>query len=85
MTTVIDFWSRRCPPCRAFKKQFEAWEAKHGESNDFVMVDVDEDEETAADFGVNTLPTVVIVKDNEEVARFEGIPLFADVAPYLAS
>lgn len=76
---VIDFWATWCGPCARFKPHFVA----AGERSDavFVTVDVDEAPDLQREFGVQSVPTVVAIKDGNRVhitAR-TAIPLLREV------
>ena len=72
MITVKKFSASWCGPCKALKQIFE--EVKGGYSNvKFEDVDVDEQFELASQYGVRSVPTVVIEKNGVEVSRFTGL------------
>ena len=70
---VYDFWAVWCGPCRAYAPKFERLEAKYTRPNvTFKRINIDEDHETANLFNIHSIPTVVVVADNKEVARFSS-------------
>jgi thioredoxin 1 len=72
MLEVKKFSAAWCGPCRALKPVFE--EVKSQFSNvKFEEYDVDTAYEEAAQFGIRSVPTVVLVKDGKEVDRFTGL------------
>lgn len=72
MLEVKKFSAAWCGPCRALKPVFE--EVKSQYSNvTFVEHDVDTDYEAAAQYGIRSVPTVVLVKDGKEIERFTGV------------
>jgi thioredoxin 1 len=72
MVTVKKFSAVWCGPCSALKPVFE--EVKKGFDNvKFTDYDVDTDFEAATQYGIRSVPTVVIEKDGVEMKRFLGV------------
>ncbi len=70
---VIDFWAPWCGPCRAMGPIFEEAASKLGEKAVFGKVDVDENPQLAAQFGVRAIPTLVFVKNGHVLRKMTGI------------
>lgn len=71
--TVIDFFATWCGPCRMMAPIFESVGQKMSGKANFVKVDVDESEDLARKFGVMSIPTMVILKDGNLVAKRVGL------------
>ena len=56
---VVDFWAPWCGPCRAIAPALEEL-AGETERVEFVKLDIDENPETAARYGVLSIPTVIL-------------------------
>ena len=69
---VVDFFATWCGPCRILGPILENV-ADEVKDVDIFKVDVDENEETAKNFGVMSIPTVVLLRDGKEVARNVGL------------
>ena len=68
---VVDFWATWCGPCRMVAPKIEAMSAEFPEVN-FHKVDVDENEDAAADAGIKAMPTFKLYKAGKEVAELVG-------------
>jgi len=67
---LIDFWATWCMPC---KRQGVILEEMAANGVNVGKIDVDEQPELAAQFGVMSIPTLLIFKDGKEVERFVGL------------
>ncbi len=68
---LVDFWASWCGPCRMVIPVVEQIAEEHPEYK-VVKVNVDEEQELAAQFGVMTIPTLMIVKNGEVVNKSVG-------------
>lgn len=70
--SVIDFWASWCGPCRMMNPIFqEAAESVAGAK--FGKVNVDESSDLAQRFQVMSIPTLIFLKDGEQVERAVGL------------
>lgn len=68
---LIDFWAEWCGPCRMLAPSIDAIAS---EREDIVVgkVNVDNEGKLAVTFGIDSIPTLVIVKNGEVVAKLVG-------------
>ena len=71
--TFIDFWAEWCFPCRMQGPIFEKAAKTLGERASFAKLNVDEARDTAIRFGVQGIPTTLVIKDGREVKRMVGL------------
>ena len=81
---IYDFWAPWCGPCRAFAPTFEEWKKKYTRENvTFKKVNVDEEQEMAVKFGIETIPTLIVMANGKEIRRFQGAPREQELANLL--
>lgn len=69
---LADFWAPWCGPCKMIAPVLEELDAEMGDQVKVVKIDVDENQETAAKYGVMSIPTLLIMKDGEVVDKVVG-------------
>jgi thioredoxin 1 len=69
---VVDFFATWCGPCKILGPIMEDVQKELSNVKIF-KVDVDENEETARNFGVMSIPTIVVLKDGVEIDRHVGL------------
>ena len=69
---VIDFWASWCGPCQMMGPVFEELGNELQESVKFVKVNVDSEPDLASAFKVQGIPTISVVKNQQEIGRMSG-------------
>ncbi|MGG0720197.1 thioredoxin [Robertmurraya massiliosenegalensis] len=69
---LADFWAPWCGPCKMIAPVLEELDSELGEKLKIVKLDVDDNQETAAKFGVMSIPTLLVFKDGEVVDKVVG-------------
>lgn len=70
---LVDFWAEWCGPCRALTPILEEVAASHSSSMIFAKINVDENGQTAAKYGVMSIPTLIIFKNGQVEAVKMGL------------
>ncbi|MFC9302927.1 thioredoxin [Streptomyces albidoflavus] len=69
---LVDFWAAWCGPCRQIAPSLEAIVAEHGEQIEVVKLNIDENPETAAKYGVMSIPTLNVYQGGEVAKTIVG-------------
>ena len=69
--TVLDFWAPWCGPCRVVGPIIDELASKN-EDIQVGKVNIDENGNTAAAYGIRSIPTIIFFKDGEKVHQVSG-------------
>jgi thioredoxin 1 len=69
---LVDFWAEWCGPCRLVAPILEEIAGEYASKITIAKLNVDENPQTAADFDVMSIPTLVLFKDGVEKKRLVG-------------
>jgi len=72
MIKILDFWAEWCYPCKIMDPVLEEVEKELKDRVVIEKINVDENPGKATEFGVMSIPTYIITKDNQEVDRMIG-------------
>ena len=70
---VVDCWAAWCAPCRAISPIVDELAKEYSGKVVFGKLNVDENPETTQKYGVQAIPTLLVMKDGQEVDRVIGI------------
>lgn len=68
---LLDFFATWCGPCKMLSPILEDLKKEY-ENIDFYKVDVDESRDLAAKYHINSMPTLIFLKNGKEIERFIG-------------
>jgi thioredoxin 1 len=69
---LVDFWAEWCGPCKMIAPILEEFAVEQSDKFTIGKLDVDLNIETATKFSVMSIPTLLLFKDGEVVARLVG-------------
>ena len=69
---VVDFWAPWCGPCRSLKTILEQIAEEH-DNIDVTFINIDDRPEEAELYKIRSLPTVMILKNDQDFIRFTGL------------
>nr|WP_137168797.1 thioredoxin [Salinimonas lutimaris] len=69
---LVDFWADWCEPCKDLMPILEKIAGEYANDMILARVDCDKQQEIAGQFGIRSLPTVMVVKDGQPVDGFAG-------------
>ncbi|MBE6788832.1 MAG: thioredoxin [Ruminococcaceae bacterium] len=71
-TVLIDFWATWCGPCQMLSPTVDAFADKHPEIS-VCKVNVDEQPGLAQAFGIESIPTLIVMRDGKVVNHSLGV------------
>jgi thioredoxin 1 len=70
---VVDCWAAWCYPCRMIAPVVEELASEYGSAAAFWKLNVDENPSTAMRYGIQSIPTILVIKNGVEVDRIIGV------------
>jgi thioredoxin 1 len=85
---LVDFWAEWCVPCHMVSPVVEEIGLDKGEALTVVKLNIDENPQATRTYGVMSIPSLVLLKGGQEVARVIGAKpkdaILRDIEPHLA-
>lgn len=84
LPVVVDFWADWCGPCKMMAPQF-ASAAESMPTVRFAKVDTEASPQTSVRYRIRSIPTLVLFRQGQEVARMAGAMSAGDIQRWLQS
>lgn len=69
---LVDFWAPWCGPCKMIAPVLEELDSDMGDKVKIVKLNVDDNQETAGEYGIMSIPTLLLMKDGNVVDQVVG-------------
>ena len=80
---IVDFWAPWCGPCKLIAPILDQLAAEYGGRVKIAKVNVDNNRRVAGAFGIQSIPTLIAVKDGQVVGRMVGFQNKAGVQKFV--
>ncbi len=81
--TLVDFWAEWCGPCRMVAPVLDDLAKDYAGKAAVAKINVDQEPGLAEQFGVSSIPTLLVMKDGAEVKRYIGVTAKTELAKAL--
>ena len=85
---LVDFWAEWCVPCHMVSPVVEEIAQEKGEALKVAKLNIDDNPEATRTYGVMSIPSLILFKDGQEVARVVGAKpkdaILRDLTPHLS-
>ncbi len=83
MPFLVDFWAPWCAPCHAIAPVVGELAAEYEGRVGFAKVNVDENTRVATEYGIRSIPTLLLFKDGKPMTQIVGLRSKAELKKHL--
>ena len=76
---LIDFFAEWCGPCKAMKPVLDNLKRELGDNVRIIKIDIDKNNALAASYNIQSVPTLILFKDNKIVWRASGARQMSEI------
>lgn len=80
---LVDFWAAWCGPCKAIAPVLDELAETYQGKLQIVKMDVDNNQQIPAQFGIRSIPTLILFKDGKQLATKSGARPKAELVAFI--
>lgn len=69
---LVDFWASWCGPCKVMGETLDQLEPQYKDKVKFVKIDIEEAPDLAAQYGIRSIPTILLLQGGQSVQTLVG-------------
>ena len=82
---VVDFWAQWCGPCKIITPVLDEISVDFKDKVKFFKLNVDENQQIASDYGIMSIPALILFKEGKPVAQSVGVKAKEELVKFIAN